>query len=143
MVRVGLDGVVWVPLSEVVSFKALLQKRNRVQVPRLVRWRYRLESDEVWRIYVGFDGGCVSESFFGRMLPDGRITVPKLVVELIEKGQMETPTRVVEVTLHPTTGQGHESMASREHRESGKQETDFSKGAEELLRDMKRFARGK
>jgi hypothetical protein len=41
-----------VPLTERVSFKAVLQKGNRVQVPKLVRWRFKLETSQVLKATV-------------------------------------------------------------------------------------------
>lgn len=75
------------PLTEAVEFKTRLQKGNRVQVPRLVRWRFKLEPSEVLRITVtvGLRWSNASESFYGRMGKDGRITVPLLVLDLLEK----------------------------------------------------------
>jgi len=32
-----------VPLTECVEFKTVLQRGDRVQVPKLVRWEYKLE----------------------------------------------------------------------------------------------------
>jgi hypothetical protein len=76
-----------VPLTEAVSFKALLQRGNRVQVPRLVRWQFKLEATQVLRVTVKIEAefSSVSESFFGRMSGDGRITVPWLALFLLQK----------------------------------------------------------
>jgi hypothetical protein len=76
-----------VPLTEAVSFKALLQRGNRVQVPRLVRWQFKLEATQVLRVTVKIETefSSVSESFFGRMSGDGRITVPWLALFLLRK----------------------------------------------------------
>jgi hypothetical protein len=41
-----------VPLTGSVSFKAVLQKGNRVQVPKLVRWKFKLEQDQVLKVSV-------------------------------------------------------------------------------------------
>jgi hypothetical protein len=40
------------PLDQRVVFKTMLQKQNRLQVPKLVRWEYKLESSEVLRVTV-------------------------------------------------------------------------------------------
>ena len=76
------------PLTEAVIFKALLQKGNRVQVPRLVRWQFKMEATQVLRVTVKIatsEYSGVSESFFGRMSGDGRITVPWLALVLLQK----------------------------------------------------------
>ena len=57
-----------------------------MQVPKLVRWRYKLESDQVLKVAVwarGMVGGW--ETYYARMDKSGRITVPKVVQnELLE-----------------------------------------------------------
>jgi hypothetical protein len=76
------------PLVGAVSFKALLQKGNRVQVPKLVRWEFKLEPTQVLRVTVNVETSRfagVSESFYARMSRDGRITVPWLALVLLEK----------------------------------------------------------
>ena len=68
-----------VPLTERVDFKTRLQRRNRVQLPKLIRWRYKLESDQVLKITVsavGVWGGY--ETFYGKMDKSGRLTIPRL-----------------------------------------------------------------
>lgn len=77
--------MVCLPLSKEVSFKALLQCGNRVQVPRVVRWQFKLESSEVLRVTVKVEAGFVLERFFGRMNKDGRITVPWLALSLLQR----------------------------------------------------------
>ena len=52
VVRLGTVGGVGLPLTERVSFQAMLQRGNRLQVPRVVRWRFKLESDQVLKATV-------------------------------------------------------------------------------------------
>jgi len=70
-----------VPLTERVEFKAALQKGNRVQLPKLVRWRFKLETDQTLKVSVtavNVFGGW--ETFYARMDKSGRITIPKLTL---------------------------------------------------------------
>jgi len=70
------------PLDGRVQFKARLQKGNRVQLPKLVRWRYKLDTDQTLRVGVTVvNMFCGWETFFARMDKSGRITVPKLVLK--------------------------------------------------------------
>jgi bifunctional DNA-binding transcriptional regulator/antitoxin component of YhaV-PrlF toxin-antitoxin module len=85
-----------VPLTEIERFPAKLQRRGRVQVPVMIRWRYRLEDGEVLRVGVRSPVSFDSEVFYGRLLKDGRITVPKLVVDLLEIEHGD----IVNVTLY-------------------------------------------
>jgi len=80
------------PLTESVVFKAVLQRGNKVQVPRLLRWRYRMEPDQVLRVEVRSleFSGC--ERFLGRMRRDGRLTIPLLTLKLLrgdDEGNLE------------------------------------------------------
>ena len=80
LVRVGFDGtcvgghlVLW----EVAE-------GNRVQVPVLVRWRFRLEAGEVLRVKVSpARFGVRSVVFFARLQRGGRITVPRVEAEVL------------------------------------------------------------
>lgn len=72
------------PLDEKVSFTAVLQKGNRVQVPRVVRWRFKMDSEQVLKVTVNpVEIRTVGRSFYARMDKSGRITVPKLTRELV------------------------------------------------------------
>ena len=91
-------------------FKAVLQRGNKVQVPRLVRWQYRMEPDQVLRVEVRSEEFFGSERFLGRMRSDGRLTIPGLTLKLLlgdEEGSLEG--HVLEVTLEPADGQGEGS----------------------------------
>ncbi len=73
------------PLTEKVTFTATLQNRNNVQIPKLVRWRFKLESNQALKIGVNFLGLHKGWQFYyGKMHKDGRLTVPKLILALIE-----------------------------------------------------------
>jgi hypothetical protein len=66
------------PLTEQVEFQTALQRGNRVQVPKLVRWRFKLESDQVLKVSVWAD--VISwKTFYACMDKSGRITVPKVI----------------------------------------------------------------
>ena len=70
---------------EDVWFYGRLQRGNRIQVPVLVRWRFRLQAGEVLRVKVsdvGFGGRSVV--FFARLQNGGRITVPRAEAEVLE-----------------------------------------------------------
>jgi len=74
-----------VPLTERVDFKATLQKGNRVQLPKLVRWQFKLETSQVLKVTVTaikVFGGW--ETFYGRMDKSGRITIPRLTLQLLQ-----------------------------------------------------------
>jgi len=95
----------FVPLTEFVRFKVVLQRGNRFQLPRVIRWRFRLECDQVFKVtLMVVDGFGVLERFYARMDKSGRVTVPKLTRMLLQsrvcRGR-ELAGMVVEVRLEP------------------------------------------
>ena len=95
------------PLNESVSFKAVLQSGNRVQIPRLFRWQYRMEANQVLRVNVRVEGSSVDERFLARMTRDGRLTIPKLALKLLQEGEEESlEGYILEVTVEPVDEQG-------------------------------------
>jgi hypothetical protein len=83
---------------------ALLQKGNRVQVPKVVRWQFKMDTEQVLKVAVNalnvFSGW---ETFYARMGKDGRITLPKLVRELLRARARKQSLAgyVMEVMLEP------------------------------------------
>jgi bifunctional DNA-binding transcriptional regulator/antitoxin component of YhaV-PrlF toxin-antitoxin module len=75
---------------------ARLQRGNSVQVPRLVRWRHKLDPNEILDVHVYDRETYKSEHFYVEFGRDGRFTIPKLVVEALgaEAGD------ILEVTLY-------------------------------------------
>jgi hypothetical protein len=101
--------VIGLPLTEPVRFKTLLQKGNRVQVPKLVRWQFKMGTAQVlWvTVCVSAKYSIVEESFYARMGKDGRITVPWLVLDLLKKRADEGDSltgHVLEVKIAPAEG---------------------------------------
>jgi bifunctional DNA-binding transcriptional regulator/antitoxin component of YhaV-PrlF toxin-antitoxin module len=95
-------GEVRLPLTKRVSFKTILQKNNRVQIPRLVRTQYKLEPFEVLKVTASVTGLVVfSESFFARIQKGGRIVIPKLTLDLLRHDEPSLEGYAIEVTLEP------------------------------------------
>jgi hypothetical protein len=84
----------------------VFERGNRVQVPKNVRWEFRLETDQVMRVSVGVVGSFADkERFYARMRRDGRITIPKVTVSLllrdsVREGQSLDGT-ILNVELEP------------------------------------------
>ena len=89
------------PLTQRVTFKVQLQNQNRFQIPKVVRWEYKLEPSQVMRIVLGVSGISFRENFLGKMLPDGRITVPRIVIVQLQQRMPNLKDRLVEVSLEP------------------------------------------
>ena len=93
------------PLTERVDFKAVLQKGNRVQLPKLVRWQFKLETSQVLKVTVTAVNVFGSwEAFFGKMDKSGRITIPKLALKQIQSRRRELQSltgAVMQVRVEP------------------------------------------
>jgi len=72
------------PLTEKVTYITALQSSNKVQVPKLIRWRFKLESSQALKVGINFLGVHKGWQFFyTKMHKDGRITVPKIGAKLL------------------------------------------------------------
>ena len=90
------------PLTEPVNFKAVLQRGNRVQLPKLVRWRFKLELDQILKVTITATNIFGAwETFYARMGRDGRITLPKLSRELLQDREQSLTGYAIEVVLEP------------------------------------------
>ncbi len=92
------------PLTEEVSFQAVLEKGNRVQIPKLILWKFKMERDEVFKVGVSIDSPFSGWQFFyAKMDKQGRILIPQ--VTLASLAQEDNPNlagRIFEVSIHPT-----------------------------------------
>jgi len=94
-----------VPLTERMDFKATLQKGNRVQLPKLVRWRFKLETSQVLKVTVtavNVFGGW--ETFYGKMDKSGRLTIPKLALKQLQNRRRDLQSltgTIMEVRIEP------------------------------------------
>jgi hypothetical protein len=90
--------------TERVRFQARLQRGNRVQVPRMVRWRFKLESYQIFEVTVSLlrVWGVTPQKFFTRMSKDGRIVIPKQTLDLLRNDGSKLEGHIVDVTLAPS-----------------------------------------
>jgi bifunctional DNA-binding transcriptional regulator/antitoxin component of YhaV-PrlF toxin-antitoxin module len=72
------------PVSETMWIHVKLLSENRVQIPVLVRWKFKLEPAEVLKVEVSPVRSGASETFFARLQKGGRITVPLRVAVFLE-----------------------------------------------------------
>jgi bifunctional DNA-binding transcriptional regulator/antitoxin component of YhaV-PrlF toxin-antitoxin module len=88
------------PLTEGVQFKAVLQKGNRIQVPRLIRWQFKMEPTQILKVTVeDIDGR--ETSFYAKMNKDGRLTIPKLDLKVMEHEEEDHEDYILKVLLEP------------------------------------------
>ena len=73
------------PLTTRVSFEMLLEKGNRLQIPKLIQWQFKMEQNQVLRVGVSpkriWGGG--PKFFYAKMDKQGRILIPKLTLVLM------------------------------------------------------------
>ena len=76
-----------------------------MQVPKLVRWKYKLESDQVLKVAVRANRMFVLwETYYACMDKSGRMTVPKMIQKELLKSVMHSRSligKVVYVQLAP------------------------------------------
>ncbi len=91
------------PLTGLISFKAVLQKYNRLAVPKLMRWQFKLEPDQVLRVGVYLSGSYEGwQYFFAKMSKDGRILIPLIILVLISREKKPNLVgNIFNVTLEP------------------------------------------
>jgi bifunctional DNA-binding transcriptional regulator/antitoxin component of YhaV-PrlF toxin-antitoxin module len=97
------------PLTEKVEFRAVLQRGNRVQIPRLIRWQFKLEPDQVLYVTVDVQEDSPGEQdFYARMTRDGRLTIPKVTLKVLqeESGKDSLVGYVFMIALKPASGVG-------------------------------------
>ena len=96
------------PLTETVTFKARLQCHNRVVVPRHVRWRYKMEAGELLKVNVKpFNGDSFEEErFIAKMATDGRLTIPKLTMQILQEREGKNLVKAILDIYNPTVSDG-------------------------------------
>ena len=90
------------PLTERVVFKARIQRGNRVQIPKYVRWHYKLESTQILEVTIQvLYTWRPTQIFLSRMTKDGRIVNPKLILAIFANGKPNLDNHVADITLAP------------------------------------------
>jgi bifunctional DNA-binding transcriptional regulator/antitoxin component of YhaV-PrlF toxin-antitoxin module len=92
------------PLTESITFKTKLQRHNRIVVPRHCRWRYKMEPNEMLKVNVRLfnSESYEEEAFLAKMTTDGRLTVPKLTMEILkQREEKDLAGYIFEVTISP------------------------------------------
>jgi len=104
------------PLTKQETFKAKLQRHNRLAVPTLLRWRYKMEPGELLRVTVKTlePESYGEEEFLAKTAVDGRLTLPKLTMKILERdGEKSLAGTIFEVTISPA-GNPNSTMPSSE-----------------------------
>ncbi len=91
------------PLTRKVTFRGILQKSERIQIPKLIINEFKLEPSQVLK--VGFtlpDKFKGWQFFYAKMEKAGRIYIQKATLSVWEEERASLPGCIVEVTLEPT-----------------------------------------
>src|SRR5208283_67369 len=95
------------PLTEHVTFKTKLERHHRIVVPRLFRWRYKIEPGELLKVNIEpFNSESYrQEDFLAKMTSDGRLTIPKLTMDILTQREEKNLTGcILEATISPAGG---------------------------------------
>ena len=90
------------PLTQKGTFKTMLQRGNRVQVPKLIRWQFKMETTQVLKVGISAINLWTGWQFFyAKMGKDGRILIPKLTLALLQAEKPNLTGNAMEITLEP------------------------------------------
>jgi len=72
------------PLTVKVTFETVLEKGNRLQIPKLIQSQFKMEQTQVLRVGVSPKRIWGDPTFFyAKMDKQGRILIPKLTLSLM------------------------------------------------------------
>ena len=114
------------PLNEQATFKTKLQRHNRLTVPKLLRWRYKIEPTQLLKVTLKplSPESYSEEEFLAKMAADGRLTVPKLTMEILQKQEEKDLTgSIFEVTINPADEEPSRAQPSADARPQESTET--------------------
>ena len=91
------------PLTKKVTFQSTIENCNKVQVPKLIRWQFKMEPDQVLKVGLNaLDLGQGWQFFYAKMMKDGRIHIPKLPILILQGEKPNLTGYLIEITLEPT-----------------------------------------
>ncbi len=89
------------PLTRRVTFKRALEGCNKFQIPKIIRWQFKLEPDQVLHVGIcGFGRGW--EHFYAKMSKDGRIYIPKDTMFACSGKNESSAGLLIDISLEPT-----------------------------------------
>ena len=115
-------GAFSMPLTEQATFKTKLQRHNRLAVPEVLWWRYKIEQTQLLKVTVKpvNPESYGEEDFLAKMATEGRLTIPKLTMEVLEqKEEKNLAGSIFEVTISPASEQPTDAPSTdNKHKES-------------------------
>ncbi|MGO8806348.1 MAG: hypothetical protein ACLQO7_07040 [Candidatus Bathyarchaeia archaeon] len=90
------------PIIEKIAFKNVLEKGSRIQVPKLIRWEFKVETNQLLNVGVNDINTQIGwQFFFAKMSKEGRIRIPLVIIKLLQTDESDITGHVLEVTLEP------------------------------------------
>jgi hypothetical protein len=90
------------PITEKINFKTKLQIGNRIQVPKLIHWQFKAETNQLLNVGVNdIETQSGWQFFYTKMLKDGRIVIPQLIISLLQSDESHIAGHILEVTIEP------------------------------------------
>ncbi len=88
-------------LDQKINFKNVF-KSERIHVPKLYRWQYKIESSQVLKISINLASyWSDKESFLRKIRKDGRIAIPRTVQSRLKRKNLNLEGCDMDVTLEP------------------------------------------
>jgi bifunctional DNA-binding transcriptional regulator/antitoxin component of YhaV-PrlF toxin-antitoxin module len=81
------------------TFTAKIQKALRIQIPVLLRWKYKLDPGTILKVELTRTSPLRKTRFYARLQKSGRLAIPKLVAETneLKKGDVVEATIWIEL----------------------------------------------
>ena len=91
------------PLTRKVTFRSKLQTGERMQIPKMIRWEFKLEPAQFLKVGFSIPNKFKGwQSFYAKMEKAGRIHIPNEILIVWQDEKASLPGCIVEVTLEPT-----------------------------------------
>ncbi len=91
------------PLTRKVTFQGVLEKNNNIQVPKLIRWQFKMEPEQILKVGINaLDLGRGWQFFYVKMMKDGRIHIPRTPLLVLQGEKANISGCLIEITLEPT-----------------------------------------
>jgi bifunctional DNA-binding transcriptional regulator/antitoxin component of YhaV-PrlF toxin-antitoxin module len=74
---------------------------SRFQVPKYVQIKLNLEPNQILQVQINTGAWGGSQTFLSKITKDGRIIIPKLIMDLINSQKPTLDRQIIEVTLRP------------------------------------------
>lgn len=90
------------PLPQQIEFKTIIQKGNRLQIPKIIREQFKIEANQVFKVEITrLDYVSNWQSFYAKTGKDGRIFIPEIIQLLLQKEKPPLTGYIYDVIIQP------------------------------------------